>query len=538
MISVARLKEWAGLKAGNPYSGMTDDALLALIFSEGDRLPMAFAREAISRGERLAPRLSEAALARHNWDRSDSGWCSAFHACFILGAIGGGEAAQAMLEAFDISEDVEHDWVADEWASIFGRLGPAVLEGLKDRASQEEADPFWRHRALCGMAALALRHPERRAEVFSFIARVAADSDEDPDARVWAGDVLLDFRLKEHEALLLSLAELPENDVYHADTVRESLSKEPNLHWYEHDWLEFYSPEELAERLERWEKERLTEEEAWRWAMDSLREEEYELPPLSRKQAEKQLGDLLPLARKADETIEFDTCGLSREEFLRQYALAMELYEAIRQDRSRCRLFNSYLEDLLGWLTSLAMNMAAEGLPEEAARLGLAWADIREPEIFLGDRAIILAEAGREAEAREQLDRNLKLFVRDLWVQIKAGDSYAALKDWPAAEERYRLAKAMSDAEDDRSAILERMIRLFRDAGRNAEADALEAEEQKRLDAQRRREQEARARWTPVVHQGPKIGRNDPCPCGSGKKNKKCCLGKEDSPTQPGSESV
>ena len=26
-----------------------------------------------------------------------------------------------------------------------------------------------------------------------------------------------------------------------------------------------------------------------------------------------------------------------------------------------------------------------------------------------------------------------------------------------------------------------------------------------------------------VVHQGPKIGRNDPCPCGSGKKNKKCC---------------
>jgi len=23
-----------------------------------------------------------------------------------------------------------------------------------------------------------------------------------------------------------------------------------------------------------------------------------------------------------------------------------------------------------------------------------------------------------------------------------------------------------------------------------------------------------------------KVGRNDPCPCGSGKKYKKCCLGK------------
>jgi hypothetical protein len=33
---------------------------------------------------------------------------------------------------------------------------------------------------------------------------------------------------------------------------------------------------------------------------------------------------------------------------------------------------------------------------------------------------------------------------------------------------------------------------------------------------------------TPVVRQGPKVGRNEPCPCGSGKKYKKCCLGKYD----------
>jgi len=26
----------------------------------------------------------------------------------------------------------------------------------------------------------------------------------------------------------------------------------------------------------------------------------------------------------------------------------------------------------------------------------------------------------------------------------------------------------------------------------------------------------------PVVHEGPRVGRNDPCPCGSGKKYKKC----------------
>ena len=27
----------------------------------------------------------------------------------------------------------------------------------------------------------------------------------------------------------------------------------------------------------------------------------------------------------------------------------------------------------------------------------------------------------------------------------------------------------------------------------------------------------------PIVNSGPKVGRNDPCPCGSGKKYKQCC---------------
>jgi SEC-C motif-containing protein len=30
-------------------------------------------------------------------------------------------------------------------------------------------------------------------------------------------------------------------------------------------------------------------------------------------------------------------------------------------------------------------------------------------------------------------------------------------------------------------------------------------------------------RQKPVTHEGPRVGRNDPCPCGSGKKYKKCC---------------
>jgi preprotein translocase subunit SecA len=36
-------------------------------------------------------------------------------------------------------------------------------------------------------------------------------------------------------------------------------------------------------------------------------------------------------------------------------------------------------------------------------------------------------------------------------------------------------------------------------------------------------EEEAQPSMAPGRNQGPKVGRNDPCPCGSGKKYKKCC---------------
>ena len=46
--------------------------------------------------------------------------------------------------------------------------------------------------------------------------------------------------------------------------------------------------------------------------------------------------------------------------------------------------------------------------------------------------------------------------------------------------------------------------------------DIFDEEKQKELYKEQKASQTVR-------HEGPKIGRNDPCPCGSGKKYKKCC---------------
>jgi len=45
----------------------------------------------------------------------------------------------------------------------------------------------------------------------------------------------------------------------------------------------------------------------------------------------------------------------------------------------------------------------------------------------------------------------------------------------------------------------------------------------KEHEAELRAEQSGGVKVETVVHEGPRIGRNDPCPCGSGKKYKKCC---------------
>ena len=49
--------------------------------------------------------------------------------------------------------------------------------------------------------------------------------------------------------------------------------------------------------------------------------------------------------------------------------------------------------------------------------------------------------------------------------------------------------------------------------------DELPGDEQRRVASQRQGEQQAPQ---PVRNTGPRVGRNDPCPCGSGKKFKNC----------------
>jgi tetratricopeptide (TPR) repeat protein len=190
-------------------------------------------------------------------------------------------------------------------------------------------------------------------------------------------------------------------------------------------------------------------------------------------------------------------------------------------------LFETYINaDLLTWLLDLPFNLAKRRMVREAADLGLAWSEITKAENFLGDRTVILAEAGLEKEARRQIRQNLKKFPDDVWIKIKAGEAYEELGDTRAAELQYRRSLDITESGYDRAGVLERLIPLLSETGKEAEARALEVEERRYEFEEQEEEEEETSTWMTDMSREPKVGRNEPCPCGSGKKYKKCCLNK------------
>lgn len=173
--------------------------------------------------------------------------------------------------------------------------------------------------------------------------------------------------------------------------------------------------------------------------------------------------------------------------------------------------------DIEGFLLDMPFRFARYGLIDEAINIGKWFADLSEqPQHFLRDMGCILAEAGRKEEEIAQIEENLRRFPDDIWVIINAGDALYALGD-KKAEDYFLKAYEMAEKEYDKLGALERLISFYRWQEITEKADAYEAE-YKRLTAPPKPKQ---------VIKSKKIGRNELCPCGSGKKYKKCCLNKE-----------
>jgi len=177
------------------------------------------------------------------------------------------------------------------------------------------------------------------------------------------------------------------------------------------------------------------------------------------------------------------------------------------------------------WLIELPMALAASGLLDQAVAVGDALTELDQDSsaMFASDVAVILAEAGRRRQALARVEQNLHRFPNDVYTHIHAGDVHLALSDVTSAERAFCDAMTVARSQSDASGIAdanERLARLLGEQpGREQEAAAAERE-------MRRANRAADGGSRIAV----KIGRNDPCPCGSGRKYKRCCGAKPPRP--------
>jgi tetratricopeptide (TPR) repeat protein len=185
------------------------------------------------------------------------------------------------------------------------------------------------------------------------------------------------------------------------------------------------------------------------------------------------------------------------------------------------------------WFAEL-IDDEAEDRPEFALRVAEFLSGIADDEFVAARLAEILAQLGRRDEALTRIRASIEKhpgssLVRQSAAEIheRLGDDAQAVRLWIESLPLAGDAECYEEVFAAMSPALERL-------GRSAELEEIRRshpspppqpeEPPPRQFIDRPYESPAPRETPQPIHVGPKIGRNDPCPCGSGKKYKKCCL--------------
>ena len=178
------------------------------------------------------------------------------------------------------------------------------------------------------------------------------------------------------------------------------------------------------------------------------------------------------------------------------------------------------------WLGDLPRDISDEGHHADAVTLNERLAAVWRDEQLIYDLPLLLARSGDRHRALSAVESNLAEFPDEPNMLLPAGQALEMLGENDRAESAYRDALTWVGFETSlRDEIVTTHLALLEREGRADAAEKLrQSERRARREAQ---DQRAQAMGLPasrtVRREEPKTGRNEPCPCGSGKKYKKCC---------------
>jgi hypothetical protein len=243
---------------------MTDNELLSLLRTEGDRLTRERADEIVARGEAIGPKLAAILDDPAAWEaEGDAAWAPV-HAAYLLGAIGGPAALPPLFRALQRAFDKDASWIYDTMPSLLGRQGPVALEPLFEVLSDARQTHPTRSIASEALEILAIREPALREGILDRLAGIAGDAGRDDAGRWMAASSLLTFARPQDRPLLETLARRQQEEKASEETDDEVFFEEHVEQCYRHplplddpseDWMAFYDPESIAERQRRREED-------------------------------------------------------------------------------------------------------------------------------------------------------------------------------------------------------------------------------------------------------------------------------------------
>ncbi len=247
---------------------LSSEELLELLTCDEDRVPRNLIDECVHRGDAFVPYLDHM-LQHHPWqdDTSDEAWWRLLHAAMILGGMpteAAGLLLASHMRAMSVHDDENlQEWLSSDWPALFRNKPPGVLAQV--RAIVEDRSLKWYARSNAIDAMLAMEQQCGAAEfeeALDRLASMAQDKSDDHDFRLFSANALLDFPQPRHRALLEALAKQQSGQKFGAVFLMSDVADAyaaaqdpPRSQLHRKDPWQFYDPQAITQRQERWAKE-------------------------------------------------------------------------------------------------------------------------------------------------------------------------------------------------------------------------------------------------------------------------------------------
>jgi yecA family protein len=242
--------------------------LIQLMIDDEDRVPRNVIDECANRADKMIEALLPLATpATEQKEESSGRWWVRLHALMILGLIPGEKAGQALIPFIDYINQEEEgdlkDWFAGYWPALTHNKPQSVLEKLRELSESPHYDWYTRN---CLTEAVIDNAREQGDEALDkaldWLAALVADENQDWEFRLASANLLLDFPRERYRQLLDQMEALQEGmGVYFdkKDINKAYSAKKDRPEWeQERDPWDFYQPQAINARQQRWQ-----EESAW-----------------------------------------------------------------------------------------------------------------------------------------------------------------------------------------------------------------------------------------------------------------------------------